>query len=150
MLRCSKNSMMQRAMTIGSGNFILFCFCFVQLKPEVEIFFSDVTDVMKKQNKQFTQLIQVIIISWQCLWYWIKSCYYTHCTPTIIVYYWSPVHCRAIRVCSLWSRLSGCHSQACVRKLIHAFINWCLTTGLHFSSLWLLLHCICVCTLYYI
>jgi len=37
----------------------LFFFCFIQMKPDVEVFFFDVADIMKKQHRQ---LIQVIII----------------------------------------------------------------------------------------
>jgi len=33
----------------------LLCFCFIQMKPDVEIYFSDITDTMKKLIKVILQ-----------------------------------------------------------------------------------------------
>jgi len=34
--------------------------CFIQMKPDVEIFFSDIADTMKKQNRQLIQVIMIV------------------------------------------------------------------------------------------
>jgi len=36
------------------------CFIFIQMKPDVEIFFSDIVDIVKKQSRQLNQVIDTL------------------------------------------------------------------------------------------